>query len=174
LAQPLHALGVLQRLTGNHDAALRLQQEALASITEGPKAGRDRIPVMVEIGLDQLELGRHDTALTTLQEALGLMKALDAPPTPVREDALVGLGRLKTAQGLSTEGLPLLEEADRYWRDQAVESRWTGEAALWLGRCYVALGRSAEARPTLARADRILSRSPIPADARLVRIARAN
>ena len=53
------------------------------------------------------------------------------------------------------------------------ESRWSGEAALWLGRCYSALGRTSEARVALGRAATILSRSPIPADAPLARLARA-
>jgi tetratricopeptide (TPR) repeat protein len=173
LLQPLHALGVVQRLTGNRDAALRLQQESLAAILEGPRAGLERIPVLVEVGLNQVELGRDAGALTALQEALALMKAVQMPPTPIRADALVGLGRVKMAQGVGAEGLPLLEEADRFWRDLGGEGRWTGEAALWLGRCYAELGRSAEARTALARAERILSRSPIPSDTRLVKLARA-
>jgi tetratricopeptide (TPR) repeat protein len=163
---------VLQRLTGNHDAALSLQQESLASIQEGPRASRERIPVLVELGLNQVELGDYDPALATLQEALGSMKTVQAPPTPVWADALVGMGRAKVALGNGAEALPLLEEAERFWREFDAESRWAGEAALWLGRGYAALGRPGEAAAALARARRILSRSSIPADARLARLAR--
>jgi tetratricopeptide (TPR) repeat protein len=173
LVQPLHALGVLQRLTGDRETALRLQQESLASIPDGPRAGLERIPVLVEVGLNQVELGRQDGALTALQEALALMKAVQMPPSPVRADALVGMGRVKMAQGVGAEAFPMLEEADRFWRELGGESRWTGEAALWLGRCYLALDRPAESKQALARAERILSRSPIPSDARLVKLARA-
>jgi hypothetical protein len=68
----------------------------------------------------------------------------------------------------------LLEEADAFWRRFDADNRWAGDAALWLGRCYADLDRHAEARAVLARAARILSRSPIPSDAKLVRLAAAS
>ena len=73
--------------------------------------------------------------------------------------------------GRPTDALPLLEEADRFWRGFDAESRWAGDAALWLGQCYAALNRSGDARVTLMRASRVLARSPLPEDARLSRLA---
>jgi hypothetical protein len=77
----------------------------------------------------------------------------------------MALGHAETARAF-------LDQVDEFWRGFDAETRWAGEAALWRGRCLRALGRDAEADACLARAERILSRSPIPADAKLVRLAR--
>lgn len=63
------------------------------------------------------------------------------------------------------EALPLLENADLFWRDFAPNNRWAGETALWLGR-------RADAQAVLSRAARLLAASPIPADAELLKLAR--
>lgn len=73
--------------------------------------------------------------------------------------------------GRPVDALPLLQEADRFWSDFDPHNRWAGEAALWLGRCYVALGRRSQTRPALSQASRILSRSPISTDAKLLQLA---
>jgi len=91
----------------------------------------------------------------------------------VRADVLGGLARVRLLQDRAADALPLAREADEFWSSFAPDSRWAGEAALWLGRCYLALGRTADAAGTLARAERILSHSPLPGDATLVRLAQA-
>jgi tetratricopeptide (TPR) repeat protein len=172
MAASLHALGVAKRLAGDSVGALRVQQEALASITAGPRAERDRMAVHAEIGIGQLELGDHPRALASLKQALALSRRLHRQMTPLRADALVGVGRARMGLGRTAEAVPPLEEADAFWRDFDAGNRWAGEAALWLGRCYAALGRSGKAEAVLARAHAILSRSPIPIDSRLARLAR--
>jgi eukaryotic-like serine/threonine-protein kinase len=159
LDRPLDVSGLLQRLAGDPEGGLRAQQEALTAIQPGPRAPAQRMRVLAQIGLDHVELGRHDDASAALAEALALFKAHQKRTTPPHADTLVGLGRVKLGQGRPAEGLPLLEEADRFWRGLDADNRWAGEAALWLGRCYGALGRSADARAALARADRILCRA---------------
>jgi len=106
-----------------------------------------------------------------LNEARALLEEVQKEKTPAQADALVGLGRAKMGQGRLAEALPLLEAADRFWHEFDAESRWAGEAALWLGRCYAGLGRAADARQALTRAEKLLSRSPIPSDSGLVRLA---
>jgi hypothetical protein len=66
------------------------------------------------------------------------------------------------------EALPLLVEADEFWRALDPENRWAGEAAFWLGKTYAALGRRPEAHAALTRAKTLLGRSPFPMDAKLV------
>jgi tetratricopeptide (TPR) repeat protein len=168
----LSALGILERLDGNYDEALRMQGDALRSIPDDPKAKRVRMPVLTEIGLGHLERGGYDEAAASLGEALALLAASQRSVTPQRADALIGLGRARMGQGRALEALPLLEEADRFWRASDAHNRWAGEAALWLGRCYSSLGRGREARRALSRARTILSRSPIPTDGRLLQLAR--
>jgi tetratricopeptide (TPR) repeat protein len=168
----LHVLGAIERLEGRHGLALRLQQESLESIRGGPRADRERMPILAETGLDQLELGQADLAASSLEEALRLFGRLEARATPGRADALVGLGRARLGQGRPADALAPLEEADAFWQDFDAGNRWAGEAAFWLGRCYSALGRSAEGRQALARARAILSRSPVPMDSSLARLAR--
>ncbi len=128
--------------------------------------------VLIEFGLDQLELGKRGEASVALEEALGLSRRLQAATAPERADALVGLGRARMSLGHPVEALPLLEEADASWRGFDPENRWAGEAALWLGECQAALGRDREAARSLSRAEKILARSPLSTDVRLVRLAR--
>jgi tetratricopeptide (TPR) repeat protein len=75
--------------------------------------------------------------------------------TPLRADALVGLGRAQLALGQNDEAVKNLEAADSFWRQFDHESRWGAEAALWLGRVYLALSRPAEAERSLQRARQI-------------------
>jgi tetratricopeptide (TPR) repeat protein len=167
-----HVLGSVLRLAGHYAAAVRAQQESLALIKEGPRAPWDRVRALGEAGLAQVELDAYDDAITSLEKARTLYVELQTVMHPARADVLVGLGRAHLGKGDPRTALPLLDEADRFWRAFDAENRWAGEASLWLGLCHVALGRSSEAAPILSRAARILARSPIPTDARLLRQAR--
>jgi serine/threonine-protein kinase len=172
LSLSVYVLGVVERLAGHYDKALRLQEEALASVTPGPRATLLTARRLSEIGLNQLALGRVEAAEPTLQRALALLEQHEAQVTPIRTDALVGLGRVKLEQNRPAEALPWLQQADQFWRDFDGDNRWAGEAAFWLGRCYATLGREAAARAAYARAAKVLARSSIAADAELVQVAR--
>ena len=63
----------------------------------------------------------------------------------MQADARVGIGRVQMRRSQPALALPLLEEADRFWRDFDPDNPGAGEAALWLGRAYRALGREVEA-----------------------------
>ena len=146
-----HVLGSVLRLEGDYGAALRAQQESLALVKEGPRAGWDRVRALGEAGIAQVELAAYDEAIGTLEKARTLYTDLQTQMHPARADVLVGLGRAHLAKGNPATALPLLEEADRFWRGFDADNRWAGEAALWLGLSYVALGRSGRARPSRAR-----------------------
>jgi serine/threonine-protein kinase len=162
-----YVLGTVERLAGEYAAALRAHEECLGLIADDSRAGWNRARALAESGLDQLELGNQEQAALRLERARALFAELETVMHPARVEVLVGLGRVRLRQGRPDEALPLLQEADAFWRDFDPENRWSGEAAWWLGRCYAALGRSADARPVLRRARSILARSPIPGDARL-------
>jgi serine/threonine-protein kinase len=162
-----HVLGAAQRLAGSRREALRAQEQALALIADGGLREWNRLRVLAELGLAQADAGKPGEALRSEEEALALSRRLQDHDSPLRADALLGLGRAYAGLGRAAEGLAPLEEADRFWRDFDPRSRWAGEAALWLGQCYTALGRGPEARRALARAEAILARSPIPSDATL-------
>jgi hypothetical protein len=166
----LHVLGVAGRLAGDQREALRWQEEALASVKDGPQAAWDHMRVLAEIGLSQVELGHHADAATSAERALVFFGQVQRVTTPERADALVALGRARMGQGKAADALPSLEEADAFWRELDQDNRWAGEAALWLGRCYALLGRGQASGRALARARKVLARSPIPTDARLVRL----
>jgi serine/threonine-protein kinase len=168
-----HVLGVIERLAGRPAEALRLQQAALESIRPGPKAERERMLALTEQGLDEIELGQTDRAAQSLERALDMFERLQTHTAPNRVDALVGLGRVRMTQGRPADARPLLESADAFWRDFDASNRWAGEAAFWLGRCYAGLGRNADAARPSARARAILSRSPLPNDAKLLRLPAA-
>jgi serine/threonine-protein kinase len=168
-----HVLGSVERMAGDYAAALRAQQASLGLIKEGPRAGWDRVRALGEAGLDQVEIGAYEDAIATLEKARELFTQLQTQMHPARADVLIGLGRAHLSKGDAATALPLLEEADRFWVAFDSDNRWAGEAALWLGLSRVALGRDADARVPLARARRIFARSPMPTDARLLRLAQA-
>jgi eukaryotic-like serine/threonine-protein kinase len=170
--RPLQALGVIQRLRGEYREAFATQQEVLRQIGSGPMLEWDRAGALTDLGITQVELGEHGSALATFERAASLYERLQLLSSPAKADVLIGLGRARLAAGRAEEALPVLSEADAFWRGFDAENRWAGEAALWLGRCYAALGRRAEALRALKRAETILSRSLIPSDARLVALAR--
>ncbi|HSB19941.1 MAG TPA: protein kinase [Anaeromyxobacteraceae bacterium] len=170
--KPLFVAGVLRRLAGEPAEAVRLHAAALGAVAPGPAAGRKRMGILAEKGLAELDAGADREALESLGAALEASGRLQSHPSPLRADVLVGLGRALMSQGKPKEALPLLQRADAFWRDLDPGSRWAGEAALRLGKCFEALGRRNEAREALARARVTLARSPIPADARLLRLAR--
>jgi tetratricopeptide (TPR) repeat protein len=135
--------------------ALQLLQEAEGSAqpaTSDPTAELELARRLSEIGLAQVDLGNEDEAVTALLRARALYGELSPAMTPERADVLVGLGRARIAQHRASEALEPLEQADAFWRDFDVGSRWAKEAALWLGRCYESLGRREDARQALARA----------------------
>jgi tetratricopeptide (TPR) repeat protein len=167
----LHILGIVQRLSGAFADALDSETKALASLPPGPKANRARSAVLTGLGLTQIERGEWEPAAASLNEALALSRILERRPVPDHADILIGLGRVALAHQRPGDALPWLEEADRFWRQFDRQSRWSGEASLWLGRAYAALDRDADATPALARARAILSRSAIPSDSRLARLA---
>jgi serine/threonine-protein kinase len=170
--QPLSHLGTLRRLQGQHEVALGLFEEAAAAARNRALSKVDLAQVLTGSGLTRLEMADYDGALRSLEEARALLDEVQKEKTPAKADAWVGLGRARMAQGQLADALPLLEAADRFWVEFDGANRWAGEAALWLGHCHAALGRAEDARRALARAEKLLSRSPIPSDSRLVQQAR--
>lgn len=164
--------GTIARMRGELPAALQWQQPVAELKDVGPKQQRERMRALAEIGLVRLDQGDAATAAAAIEQALKEFERLESRITPARADALVGLGRARLAQGRVANALPPLEMAHAFWRDFDAGNRWAGESALWLGRCYLTLGRTADAREALGRAETILARSPLPADVKLVKLAR--
>ena len=172
LSKTLYVAGFIRRLAADPAAALPLQQESFELSRANPKAKLDQARALTEMGLNQVEAGHFDEATPNLEKALALFEEAQPQITPQRADALVGLGRASLGRGRAAEARPFLEAADTFWHEFDADNRWAGEAALWLGRCNRALGRQGEATEALGRAAEILSRSPIPSDVALVRLAR--
>ena len=118
-----------------------------------------------------MELGQPGAAIESLRSALAFLESVHIRETPDTAGALVAIGRAHLDLGQHPAALAPLQRADAFWREFDADNRWAGEAALWLGRCYRALGREAEADESLRRAKTILSRSELPADAGLLRLA---
>jgi serine/threonine-protein kinase len=165
--------GNIARLSGDPIVALQSQQPVANLKASGPKLQRERMRALAEIGLLRLDQGDLVQAGEALEQALKEFERLESRITPARADALVGLGRVRLAQGRAAHALPSLEMADAFWRDFDPDNRWAGETALWLGRCYLAIGRTTEGTAALKRAQELLSRSPLASDAELVKLARA-
>jgi len=157
--------GTVARLSGDAEEAARLHRLALTVAPGGPAGERARMRLLVELGLDLVEVRDHAAAEATLLEALALSSRLQRPGAVERAESLLGLGRARLGMGRPSEALPALRDADAFWARLNPSGRWAGEAALWLGRCQQALGHGAEARRTLARARELLADSPVLAGA---------
>jgi tetratricopeptide (TPR) repeat protein len=150
-----HSLGIAQRLQGDFDAAIASQQQALALYGTGAHAALDRELARIEIGLSEVERGRHDVAVTALVRSLEAMRSLQLQPTPPLADARLALGRALIAAGQPSEAIAPLRAAELYWIDWASDStagRWRRASAQWLSRAYAAAGQPDEARAAARRA----------------------
>jgi serine/threonine-protein kinase len=166
---PLHFGGRIERVEGNFAKALDLQERALELASDGPGSTR-RTLILLQIGMLRVELEDYDSAARALEEARRVLGEDGFEPNDA--EILIGLGRARMGQDRPAEALPLLEEAERFWRDFDPENRWAGEVSLWLSDCYAALGRSRASEEARKRANDILSRSLDSASARLLRLAR--
>ncbi len=136
-----NAKGTVARLRGDYPRAVSQQQAAFAAVPEGGRAEVRRIAPLVELGLDWLEMEDAIEAEKSLEKALELIERNQAKASPSRADVLVGLARVYLERDEAARALPLLEEAEAYWRVIGPENRWAREAAYWLSRCQEKLGR---------------------------------
>ena len=167
-------LGTSLRLQGREREALPWFEKAMAAASAQPSHRGDLAHGLLEAGLAQVELGEFAAAQGLFDRADALFGDVQKQHmTPARAELLVGMARVKLTDRDYAGALQLLEKADEFWLGFDPASRWAGDAALWLGRSYAGLGRSAEARDALGRAERILARSPIPGDSKLVKLARS-
>ncbi len=141
ISTAMRSLGTVHRIAGNLEDALRLHEQAIGAIAEGPRAERERMAVLTEIGLDQVALERNAEAVRSLEEALELFGRLHRKPTPLRAEALVGLGRARLGLGRPEDALEPLQQAETLWKGWDSRSSSARDAALWRRRCEEALGR---------------------------------
>jgi serine/threonine-protein kinase len=162
LAGPLWHLGMVERLAGRPEAALALQDRALAAVRAGPTAERERLQPRLERGAALQAMGRHAEAAAELADTLRQADALGLARTPLRCDGELALGRALLALGRAAEAVRTLAACDGYWQTLDAGSPWAGEAAFWHGRALAAAGRGAEAGEAERRARALLVRSPLP------------
>jgi serine/threonine-protein kinase len=164
-------LAVVERLDGHPDRAIAPLQDAVAFAPTSARSKLDKAQFQVDLGAALADLRRFDEARVVLEEARATIEAEQGAPTPLLADALVGLGRVHSAQARHQEALPVLDTAVRFWTGFDAENPAGGEAMLWLGRCQAALGRGDQSRATLTRAAQLLARSPIRQESALARAA---
>ncbi len=166
-------IGTLFRLQGRHAESLSWLEKAIAEASVQRSHRGDLAHGLLEAGLAKLGLGEFDAAQGYFLRSDALFNDVQkGRMTPARADLLVGMARVQLHEQNHADALPLLEKADRFWRDFDPDNRSAGDAALWLGRCNKALGRRSEARDALGRAESILAGSPIPGDLKLLQLAR--
>ena len=166
-------LGTLLRLQGRYAESLAWLEQALAESGIQPGHRGDHAHVLVEAGQVRLERGEIETAGELFGRAEKLFNDVQKQRiTPARADIMVGMARVQLQHREYGAALDSARSASLFWRDFEPDNRSAGEAALWLGRCYQALGRKAEAAEALGRAQHLLARSPVPADLKLLQLAR--
>jgi CHAT domain-containing protein len=144
----LRALGSLYSDEGRSDAALIVDEEALALATSSPARAR----MLVRIAADKAAIGQFDDALGTIEVVLGENPGDDPG---IRAQALIVRGHISRVTGRYAEALQDLRAAlllTTHLDDP--ETRYRGE--LELARTLSVLHRSDEA---FAAADRALVRS---------------
>ena len=167
-------LGTLRRLQGRYAESLQLLEKATAESAIQRSHRGDHAHGLVEAGLTKLELGDAPGARELFGRAAPLFSDVQKERmTPARADLLVGMARVQLKHKEYAAALQSAQAAERFWRDFDPDNGSAGDAAFWLGRSYQALARHAEALDAFGRAERVLARSPLPADARLLRLARA-
>ena len=129
-------LGASLRMQGRYAESLQWLEQAIEAAAIQRSHRGDLAQGLVEAGLAKLELEDAQGALAFFTRADALFNEVQAQRmTPARADLSIGMARVRSQQGNCAEALPLLEQADAFWRDFAPESRWAREAAHWLGRC---------------------------------------
>ena len=165
-------LGTLRRLQGRYGESKQWLEKAIAESAIQRSHRGDHAHGLVEAGLTELALGDVDAAGALFGRAEPLFADVQKQRiTPARGDLLLGMARVQLDRREHAAALQSAQRADLFWRDFDPDNRSGGEAALWLSRCYRALGRNADAAAAFGRAQRLLAHSPLPADARLLRLA---
>jgi tetratricopeptide (TPR) repeat protein len=168
----LQTTALLLQLSGRHTDALSVQQQYIEKLRQDGSDPRELVCAQTDMGLMQLSLEDLDSATATLRAAREDMQSLAMTQSPSQADAAVGLGRTLMQRGDAKAASTYFLEADAFWRELDPQNRWAGEAALWLGRSYLQLGSRKEAAEAFSRARTTLSRSALPSDANLLKLAK--
>ncbi len=113
-ASLLHNLGVMYQSKGEFVSAERHMQASLAIKRRIYQAPHEKIAsTLIALGALQADRGEHALAARSLDEALAMFAALFAPTHPRFISALTAQGALLTSIGRATDGLPMLERAER-------------------------------------------------------------
>jgi hypothetical protein len=138
VARAALARGTLAHLRGESAAAMQHLRGLAESSESSPKWQRERMRAWAQIGFVQLDQGAPAEAVVSFEGALKEFERLEAKVTPARADALVGLGRAHLAQREPAKAVPLLEQADLFWRGFDPASRSAADASQWLARARAA------------------------------------
>ena len=137
---------------GDKSGALVSYRRALGAAA-GLRGDRPRVEATIlgNIGTAQLSLGQRSPAEKAFVGALSRW-AREGSSSPGRVESLMGLGRVRVAQGRAQEGLKLLARALKVWRTARVRSPKLG--ADILGHTALALEQMGRSKAALAAARR--------------------
>ncbi|MBM3764121.1 MAG: serine/threonine protein kinase [Acidobacteria bacterium] len=122
----LYMHGIALRLAGKHEEAIARQRAALH--TAG-SSERERVQCEFEIGMNEVEMGRFDSAAASLEKARSYYEQNVPKLVPPHADALCGLARVAAHRGDARKARSLAARCDEYWREFAPGSRWAASAA---------------------------------------------
>jgi tetratricopeptide (TPR) repeat protein len=138
LARVALARGTIARVQGQATMAMTHLRPLVESNQPAPKWQRERMRGWAQIGFVQLDQGAATEAIVSFERALKEFERLETKVTPARTDAWLGLGRAYLAQGEASKALPLLAQADQYWRSFDPASPSAAAAREWLARARAA------------------------------------
>jgi len=124
--------GTVERHAGNAMRSAEHLSSALGLVRDDGLRDWNRLRVLTELALTQLELEQLPEAEASLREALVLSGQQQRVDSPMRADLWVGQGRLLLARGLPGDAATVLERADDFWRSFDPTNHLAIEAHRWL------------------------------------------
>ena len=128
------AIGLIHRLAGSNPTAIIHLEKAHALLEPDVRSDTKHAKVSTQLGLALLDAGEFARPGPLLKAAVDRYRQVRTAIAPDHADALIGLGRIRLAEGHADKAIALFTEAVTAWRALDSDGPWAREAGRWLDR----------------------------------------